>query len=98
MLQTNDVGRLFAIMQASYGSKWTHTGDHIPIWQDALKGFKAEDVFIAAKKSIKTYPNFPPSAPILRNLARTAQTTQNCAFPQASAARYTAPKRIYKEI
>ena len=61
MLQTNDIGNLFKFMHDAYGNRWTHGGDAIATWQDALKAFKAEDVFKAAKKCLKTYPEFPPT-------------------------------------
>lgn len=61
MLLTNDIGRLFAIMQASYGARWTQKPDAIPVWQEALKGYTADDVMLAARKAISTYPDFPPT-------------------------------------
>ena len=61
MLQTNDVGILFATLQAAYGHSWAHKADAIPIWQEKLRGYSFDQVMRAASKAIDNYPNFPPS-------------------------------------
>ena len=61
MLQTNDVGVLFASMQASYGHTWAHKGDAIPVWQKRLSRFNSADVMRAAEKALAIYPDFPPT-------------------------------------
>jgi len=61
MLQTNDIGVLFATLQAAYGHQWPHKADAIPVWQAKLAGFEANEVMVAAGIAIEKYPNFPPS-------------------------------------
>lgn len=61
MLQTNDVGELFAQLQAAYGHQWAHKGDAIPLWQKALHKFNRGDVLSAVAKCVEVYPDFPPS-------------------------------------
>tara|TARA_Y100001968_G_scaffold311034_2_gene332597 strand:- start:390 stop:716 length:327 start_codon:yes stop_codon:yes gene_type:complete len=61
VLQTNDVGRLFATLQAAYGHSWAHKADAIPVWQEKLKGHSFDQIMRAANKAIDRHPNFPPS-------------------------------------
>ncbi len=63
MLQTDDVGNLFACLQAAYGHTWAHRADAVPIWQAALKDFSAQQVMSAANKAIEKYKDFPPTLP-----------------------------------
>ena len=61
MLQTNDIGKLFATLQAAYGHQWAHKADAIPIWQTKLQNFSFPEVMSAASKAVEDHPNFPPS-------------------------------------
>lgn len=61
MLQTNDIGVLFATLQAAYGHQWPHNADAIPVWQTKLAGFEANEIMTAASIAIEKHPNFPPS-------------------------------------
>jgi len=61
MLLTNDVGILFATMQAAYGNQWPHKADAMPVWQEKLRRFTPEQVMKAANDAIDFYPDFPPS-------------------------------------
>ena len=60
-LQTDDIGRLFAVMQAAYGYQWSHKADAIPVWQAKLGSFGIRAVMQAAEKAIEKYPDYPPS-------------------------------------
>ena len=61
MLQSNDIGVLFATLQAAYGNAWPHKADAIPVWFRALGGFEKHDVQRATATAISQYPKFPPS-------------------------------------
>lgn len=63
MLQTDDVGNLFACLQAAYGHTWAHKADAVPVWQAALKDFSAEQVMTAANVVVERYKDFPPTLP-----------------------------------
>ncbi len=63
MLQTDDVGNLFACLQAAYGHTWAHKADAVPVWQAALKDFSAEQVVTAANVVVERYKDFPPTLP-----------------------------------
>ena len=61
MLQTNDIGVLFATLQACYGHKWAHKSDAIPVWQNALSRFTLPQLMLGADRARKEFPDFPPS-------------------------------------
>ena len=61
MLQTNDVGVLFASLQAVYGHKFAHQSDAIPIWQHALRDCSVKDIMRGANTAVLDYPDFPPT-------------------------------------
>lgn len=61
MLQTNDIGELFAQMQAAYGHQWAHKADAIPVWQRALIGCNRDELLSAIPLAIDTFTDFPPS-------------------------------------
>ena len=61
MLTTNDVGVLFASMQAVYGHQWSHTAEAIPVWQKALSRFKPEQIVSAANKAVYKHKDYPPT-------------------------------------
>lgn len=61
MLLTNDIGVLFASLQAVYGHKWAHQGDAIPIWQNALRQCSVKDIMRGANEAVLAYPDFPPT-------------------------------------
>ena len=61
MLQTNDVGILFASLQAAYGHKFAHQADAIPIWQNALRRYSAKEVMRAANAAVLQYADYPPT-------------------------------------
>ena len=61
MLQTDDIGKLFATFQAAYGFQWAHKADAIPVWQAKPAAFDLPSVMAAAAKAIEHHPDFPPS-------------------------------------
>ncbi len=61
MLQTNDVGVLFASLQAAYGHKFAHQADAIPIWQNALRRYSAKEIMRAANAAVLQYADYPPT-------------------------------------
>ena len=61
MLQTDDLGVLFASLQAVYGHKWAHQADAIPIWQNALRRYSAKEVMRAANATVLQYADYPPT-------------------------------------
>ena len=61
MLQTHEMGTLFATMQASYGHRWAHKADAIPVWQRKLERFSFDRVMWAADQSPDVSPEHPPS-------------------------------------
>lgn len=61
MLQTNDIGLLFASLQAVYGHKFAHQADAIPIWQNALRECSVKDIKRGANEAVLAYPDFPPT-------------------------------------
>ena len=61
MLQTNDIGLLFASLQAVYGHKFAHQADAIPIWQNALRECSVRDIKRGANEAVLAYPDFPPT-------------------------------------
>ncbi len=63
MLQTDDVGNLFACLQAAYGHTWAHKADAVPVWQAALKNFSAEQILAAANKAVEKHKDYPPTLP-----------------------------------
>ena len=90
MLQTDDIGRLFSVMQAAYGHQWPHKADAIPVWQAKLRGFGSQSVMKAADVAIEAYPDFPPSVgqvlEILRaGRSRTTKYLPAPAFDPANA-------------
>lgn len=60
-LQADDVGRLFAVMRASYGNRWPHGADDVPVWLAKLRGFSADGVMRAADRAIDFHTEFPPT-------------------------------------
>lgn len=61
MLNTSDIGLLFASMQAIYGHSWAHKADAVPIWLRALGGFNRDDLTKALSEVASEYPDFPPT-------------------------------------
>lgn len=82
---TNDVGELFAVMQAAYAQRWTHGADAIPVWLGRLQNCRREDVMRAADKWLGIDPDWPPS------LGRFA------ALVQESTPALPAPKSQFKQ-
>lgn len=60
-LQTNDVGVLFATMQANYGHKWPHRSDAVPVWQAKLKHLTLPKLMIGADRAFSQFQDFPPT-------------------------------------
>lgn len=73
MLQTSEVGQLFAVMHGHYGRKWDHGADDIPIWQNKLKSYRFDDVMKAAMSVTDIYPEWPPSSGEFSALVRESQ-------------------------
>ena len=61
MLQTNDIGEIFAQLQAAYGRLWVQGADAIPVWQQALKGISRSEILAAVPRCVSDYPDYPPS-------------------------------------
>ena len=61
MLYKEDIGRLFAIMQAAYGNQWRQEADAIPVWLTKLGGFSRYDIDSAASIAIERHKKYPPS-------------------------------------
>ena len=59
MLSTDDVGLLFATLQAAYGYRWAHKADAIPVWKEKLKPYTANQVMRAASIAIDDYRESP---------------------------------------
>lgn len=88
MLQTHEVGKLFAVMQAEYGHRWAHKADAVPVWQEKLRGYNGDQVMSAAAKAPDVYPDFPPTVGQFRQLldmSRPRPTTYLPAPRQSSA-------------
>ena len=81
MLQTNDIGVLFATMEAAYGRQWTHGAEAIPVWQSKLAGFSPQQIMTAASEAIDRHPNFPPSIGQLIGLLRAGKPRANTYLP-----------------
>jgi len=84
MLQTNDVGILFATLQAAYGHQWAHKADAIPIWQAKLEPYTPEQVMQAASRVIDECPNYPPTLGKLIEILR-ADRPRNTKYLPAPA-------------
>jgi hypothetical protein len=61
MIDANDIGKLFATLQAAYGHSWAHKSDAIPVWHAKLKKFGFSEIMKAASEAIESYPDYPPS-------------------------------------
>ena len=61
MLQTNDIGVLFAALQACYGHKFAHQADAIPIWLNALRKYSVKEIMRGANAAVLAYSDFPPT-------------------------------------
>lgn len=72
MLERDDIKKLFIILQARYGHKWTTAYDDPDImraavdeWYNELRGFMAEDL----KKALSSWGDaWPPSLPELATM------------------------------
>ena len=81
MLQSNDIGVLFATLQAAYGNSWPHKADAIPVWFRALGGFDRGAVQRAAAQAITDYPKFPPSLGQFIEIVSGPKQTRNTYLP-----------------
>jgi hypothetical protein len=61
MLQTNDIGELFAQLQGAYGTRWQIGADAIPVWQKGLYNVTREQAMAAVPVVIQRHADFPPS-------------------------------------
>jgi len=73
MLQTNDIGVLFATLQAAYGHQWAHKADAIPVWQAKLDGYTPPQIQAAASRAVEAHPDFPPSVGQFLEILRSNQ-------------------------
>jgi len=99
MLQPNDVGILFASLQAAYGYKFAHQADAIPIWQSAMHRYSATEVMCAANAAVLQYADYPPTlGQFLRLLDESAPRLPSCDGENSAQAEsiyaYTRPKTI----
>lgn len=81
MLQTNDMGVLFATLQAAYGNQWKHGADSIPVWQEKLRGFERNDVMRAASDAIEKHPDFPPTVGQIISILKSYQPRRSTYLP-----------------
>jgi len=81
VLQTNDIGVLFAALQAAYGYKWAHKADAIPIWQEKLHGFTAQQVMAAANRAIDIHKDYPPSVGQLLDILKASKPRPTTYLP-----------------
>lgn len=81
MLQTDDIGRLFAVLQAEYGYKWAHKADAIPVWQEKLRSFDVKQVMRAAAAAPDLYPDNPPTVGQLLAILRREKPRANTYLP-----------------
>ncbi len=58
-LRTNDIGTLFATLQAAYGYRWAHKADAVPVWLAKLKPYTTDQVMDACSRAIDIYPDPP---------------------------------------
>lgn len=91
MLQTNDLGALFASLQAVYGHKWAHQADAIPIWQNALRQYSVKDIVRGANAAVLEYPDFPPTLGQFRRLVNESVPRLPCPDDE----RATLVERVY---
>lgn len=62
MLQTNDLGEIFAQFQAAYGAQWKQDASAIPLWQQALKDVDRQGAMVAVRRcTSELYTNYPPT-------------------------------------
>jgi len=73
VLQTNDIGQLFATLQAAYGHQWAHKADAIPVWRAKLNNFSPRQIMAAASEAIERHPDFPPSVGQFLEVLRAGQ-------------------------
>lgn len=81
MLQTNDIGELFAQMQAAYGHQWAHKADAIPVWQRALVSVNRQEMMSAIPLSIDTFTDFPPSIGQFKNVCESLKPRPTTFLP-----------------
>lgn len=75
-MQINDIGVLFATLQAAYGYQWAHGADAIPVWQEKLRDFTPQQVMRAASQAIDRHPDYPPSLGQMLDILRSYQPRQ----------------------
>ena len=92
MLQPNDIGRLFATLQAAYGHSWAHKSDAIPIWQEKLRNFDRIEIMKAANEAVEAYPDFPPSVGQFLVVLNKAKPRANTYLPPPSYDKANADK------
>lgn len=98
MLQTDDVGRFFAIMQSNYGARWPHRADAIPVWQHKLRSWTASDLMEAADEAIDAYPDWPPTIAQVAALRREQRKTNYLPPPQAAPSAAVANRMLLQII
>ena len=81
MLQTNDIGVLFATLRSGYGSRWTQGANDIPHWQKVLDGWSVQEIMSAADTATKHYPDFPPTSGQFVVLLKAGKMRHTMALP-----------------
>jgi len=86
-LMTDDIGRLFAIMQSNYGNRWNLDSHAVGVWYEKLKRYDAETIMKAADAAIDHYLDWPPTI---------GQFQQICSPRAGSGPRYLPAPEIPK--
>jgi hypothetical protein len=100
MLQTDDIGEIFAQLQAAYGRQWTQGADAIPVWQRALKGISRSEILAAVPRCVSDYPDYPPSLGQFKAvcLANRPRATKYLPAPKESQARRLANLAMFRVL
>ena len=63
MITSHEIGKIFAIMNASYGHLWKQTETDIQVWFKKLNKYSEQAILKAAASALKTHPDHPPTLP-----------------------------------
>lgn len=81
MLQTNDIGEIFAQMRAAYGNQWSHGADAIPMWQRDLRGYTRDQVLAAILPCTDRYRDYPPTIGQFRSVCESMRPRASTYLP-----------------
>jgi hypothetical protein len=63
MITSHEIGKLFTVMNSTYGHLWPHQEDAIPVWFKRLNKYSEHVLAKAAENALKTHPDHPPTLP-----------------------------------